>query len=47
MTKKNSRQHAIKHLKNARRSKKDEFYGISKYQRKAIENGGKIYLLVF
>ena len=26
MTKKNSRQHAIKNLKNARRSKKDEFY---------------------
>ena len=28
-------------------SKKDEFYGISKYQRKAIEKGRKIYLLVF
>ena len=25
--------------------KNDEFYGVSKYQRKAIENGGKIYLL--
>ena len=23
----------------------DELYGISKYQRKALENGGKIYLL--
>ncbi len=26
---------------------KDELYGISRYQRKAIENGGKIYLLIF
>ena len=26
-------------------SKNDELYGISRYQRKAIENGGKIYLL--
>ena len=26
-------------------NKNDELYGISKYQRKAIENGGKIYLL--
>ncbi len=26
---------------------KDELYGISRYQRKAIEKGGKIYLLVF
>ncbi len=25
--------------------KNDELYGISKYQRKAIENGGKIHLL--
>jgi len=25
--------------------KNDELYGISKYQRKALENGGKIYLL--
>jgi release factor glutamine methyltransferase len=27
--------------------KNDALYGISKYQRKAIENGGKIYLLTF
>ena len=26
-------------------NKNDELYGISKYQRKALENGGKIYLL--
>ena len=25
--------------------KNDELYGISKYQRNALENGGKIYLL--
>ena len=25
--------------------KDDKLYGISKYQRKALENGGKIYLL--
>ncbi len=28
-------------------SKNDEFYGISKYQRKAIEKGGRIYQLTF
>ncbi len=28
-------------------SKNDELYGISRYQRKAIEKGGKIYLLRF
>ena len=28
-------------------SKNDKLYGISRYQRKAIEKGGKIYLLTF
>ena len=28
-------------------SKNDKLYGISKYQRKAIEKGEKIYLLTF
>ncbi len=28
-------------------NKNEELYGISKYQRKAIENGGEIYLLTF
>ena len=28
-------------------SNNDELYGISRYQRKAIEKGGKIYLLTF
>ena len=28
-------------------TKNDELYGISRYQRKAIEKGGKIYLLTF
>ena len=27
--------------------KNEELYGISKYQRKAIEKGGEIYLLTF
>ena len=50
MTKKNSRQHAIKNLKNARRSKKDEFYtqyiDIQKEIEKYLDYNQKFFFVI-